>query len=63
MEEEDKPFRLRITAFMSIDTRLFLLMVPFFSVGAGAINEVKIPVQERGSQRREGAYFRPGRIR
>ena len=32
-------------------------MVQFCSIGAGLINEVKIPVQDLGGQRGEGAYF------
>ena len=32
------------------------------SVGAGLIDEAKIPVQELGGQRGEGAYFRENTI-
>ena len=44
--------------FLSIATRLYLLKMQFFAaLGQGHINEVNIPVQEFGGQRREGAYF------
>ena len=42
-----------------VDCQAFiLLMVHFFAAyGQGLINRVKVPVQELGGQRGEGAYF------
>ena len=55
MTNEEKTFRLRITAFLLITRHSFFADSTFFNVGAGIINKVKISVQELGDQRGEGA--------
>ena len=54
---EDKLSRLRKTAVLVELCMFFFADDAFCSMG-GLISKVKIPVQELGGQRGEGAYFR-----